>query len=95
MRVRKKHRGGAIQQIMWRDGRLPCRRQGQVQEPYADRACWKFFVRFRGPYTVNDRKGVNYRIGRLMERQRRCVHHDELLPWKDRDRSVALAPEAL
>ena len=42
---------------------------------------------------MSGRKGVNCRISRGKERQR-WVHHDELLPWRDRDQPVVRRPEA-
>ena len=50
---------------------------------YPDRLNRKFSARFRGPYWVRARKGVNYRIDGGKERAR-WVHHDELLPWRSR-----------
>lgn len=41
----------------------------------------RFSAKFRGPYEVLARKGVNYRIGGGANKSR-WVHHDELSPWK-------------
>lgn len=50
---------------------------------YPDRNYRKFSARFRGPFVIHDRRRVNYKIGGGKERLR-WVHHDELLPWRDR-----------
>ena len=50
---------------------------------YPDRSNRKFSQRFRGPYEVRDRRGVNYKVDCGNGRSR-WVHHDELLPWRSR-----------
>jgi hypothetical protein len=42
----------------------------------------KFSARFRGPFEVEARRGVNYKIGGGRGGQSRWVHHDELRPWR-------------
>ena len=46
---------------------------------YSDKGSGKFSRRYRGPFVVDSRRGVNYKIvGGL--RGPKWVHHDELRP---------------
>lgn len=66
---------------------------------YSDKGSRKFSRRYRGPFVVDSRRGVNYKIlGGL--RGPKWVHHDELRPWFERSvpqkaPSISGEPEAV
>lgn len=65
------------------DGWIPFRIGEKVRykNHYPESHNRKFSARFRGPFEVEARRGVNYKIGGGAG-QSRWVHHDELRPWK-------------
>lgn len=52
-------------------------------EHYPDIRNRKFSRRYRGPFVVECRRGVNYKISGNSQRSR-WVHHDEIRPWLER-----------
>ena len=58
--------------------------QVKYRNHYPYRCNRKFSARFRGPFTVKSRRGVNYQISDG-HRWTRWVHHDEIFPWRGRE----------
>lgn len=54
--------------------------QVKYRDHYPDRDNRKFSARFRGPFVIKSRRGVNYEISDAKARPR-WVHHDEIFPW--------------